>query len=58
MNAVGLKPFIDKINDPCIWAKKYSKPSSVQTAQKEKDNANYLLGSLNVEITNEFWEQL
>ena len=58
MNAVGIEPFEGATHDPCTWAKKYSKPSLIQTAQKEKDNANYLLGSLNVEITNDFWANL
>lgn len=58
MSSVGLKPFKEDVFNPCIWANKYTKSSNVQTAQKEKNNANYLLGQLNTDITNEFWESV
>jgi ribonucleoside-diphosphate reductase beta chain len=58
MTSIGLKPFkIDVIN-PCVWSNKYSKSSNVQTAQKEKNNANYLLGKLNTNIPLNFWSEL
>lgn len=57
MSATGLTPPENAATkDPCIWARAYSKPSSIQTAQKEKDNANYLLGKLNKHIPSELWE--
>ena len=58
MKAIGLDPLIDTVFNPCIWADKYLKSSNVQTAQKEKDNSNYLLGKLNMNIQKDFWKNL
>ena len=58
MTSVGLEPFKAEVFNPCIWANKYTKSSNVQTAQKEKDNANYLLGKLDTETSQEFWKGL
>lgn len=58
MSSLGLTPFKPNAFNPCIWANKYTKSSNVQTAQKEKDNANYLLGKLEMATTPEFWESL
>jgi ribonucleoside-diphosphate reductase beta chain len=58
MTSIGLKPFKDDVFNPCTWANKYSKSSNVQTAQKEKNNANYLLGKLNTNIPTNFWKGL
>ena len=56
MTSVGLKPLKEKVFDTCIWAKKYSKSSNVQTAQKEKNSANYLLGVLDPYVPSEDWD--
>jgi len=56
MTSVGLKPFKDDVFNPCIWANKYSKSSNVQTAMKEKNSGNYLLGKLETTISNDDWE--
>lgn len=56
MTSIGLKPFKQDVFNPCSWSNKYSKSSNVQTAQKEKGNANYLLGKLNTYVPLEFWE--
>jgi ribonucleotide reductase beta subunit family protein with ferritin-like domain len=58
MTSVGLTPFKTEVFNPCSWATKYSKSSNVQTAQKEKGNANYLLGKLNTHIPYSFWSTL
>ena len=58
MTSVGLTPPVIDVFNPCIWANKYTKSSNVQTAQKEKDNANYLLGKLNMDISPTFWSEL
>lgn len=58
MTSVGLEPFKAEVFNPCIWANKYTKSANVQTAQKEKDNANYLLGKLDTETSQEFWKGL
>ena len=55
MTSVGLKPFKEDVFNSCTWANKYTKSSNVQTAQKEKNNANYLLGKLNTNIPFLFW---
>lgn len=54
MTSVGEEPFITDVTNPCIWANKYVKSSNVQTAQKEKINANYLLGQLDTTIKTDF----
>lgn len=58
MTSVGLPSLKEEVFNPCVWANKYTKSSNVQTAQKEKDNANYLLGKLNKEIPKFFWETI
>jgi ribonucleoside-diphosphate reductase beta chain len=58
MNSVGQTPIVDKLDNPCVWANKYTRPSNVQTAQKEKTSGNYLLGIVDTSTTQEFWENL
>lgn len=58
MTAIGLEPLKSDVMNPCSWANKYSKSSNVQTAMKEKNSANYLLGKLNTHTPPEFWENL
>lgn len=58
MNSIGLKPLKKDTFNPCTWDKKYIKSSNVQTAMKEKNSANYLLGSLDTSTPPEFWESL
>lgn len=58
MTSVGQPPIVDKIDNPCKWANKYSRPSNIQTAQKEKTSGNYLLGIVATDTTPEFWQQL
>lgn len=58
MTSVGLAPLKEDVFNPCSWANKYTKSSNVQTAQKEKTNANYLLGKLNTSTPPEFWKSL
>lgn len=58
MTSVGLEPLKDSTFNPCTWANKYNKSSNVQTAMKEKNSANYLLGRLNTDIKSDFWENL
>lgn len=58
MNAAGQIPIVDKLPNPCIWANKYSRPSNVQTAQKEKTSGNYLLNIVDTTLPQNFWETL
>ena len=58
MISVGQTPIVDKLDNPCIWANKYSRPSNVQTAQKEKTSGNYLLGVVDTTTSAEFWASL
>lgn len=58
MTSVNQKPIVDKLDNPCIWANKYSRPSNIQTAQKEKTSGNYLLGVVTTEVPTLFWETL
>ena len=58
MTSVGQTPIVDKLDNPCIWANKYSRPSNVQTAQKEKTSGNYLLGVVDTNTSAEFWASL
>jgi ribonucleotide reductase beta subunit family protein with ferritin-like domain len=58
MTSVGIEPFKNDVFNPCTWSNKYTKSSNVQTAQKEKISANYLLGKINMYTTEEFWSSL
>ena len=58
MTSVQQQPIVDKVDNPCIWASKYTRPSSIQTAQKEKTSGNYLLGVVSTDIKPEFWSTL
>ena len=58
MTSIGQTPIVDKLDNPCIWANKYSRPSNVQTAQKEKTSGNYLLGVVDTTTSAEFWASL
>jgi len=58
MKSVGQTPIVDKLDNPCTWASKYTRPSNIQTAQKEKTSGNYLLGIVKKDTTQEFWGNL
>lgn len=58
MTSVRQTPIVDKLDNPCKWANKYSRPSNIQTAQKEKTSGNYLLGIVKTDMTPELWSQL
>lgn len=58
MISVGMKPFKTNVFNPCTWSNKYIKSSNVQTAMKEKNSANYLLGRLETTTSLEFWNSL
>lgn len=58
MTSVGQQPIVDKVQNPCVWASKYTRPSNMQTAQKEKTSGNYLLGVVDTNTTPEFWSNL
>ena len=58
MTSIGLPVFKKDVFNPCTWANAYSKSSNVQTASKEKNGSNYLLGRLNANIAPGFWENL
>ena len=58
MTSVGQPPIVEKLPNPCVWANKYSRPSNVQTAQKEKTSGNYLLGVVDTNIPIDFWNKL
>ena len=57
MSAAGIEPFLEDTFNPCNWAKKYQKSSNIQTAMKEKNSANYLLGKVNSDIPLSFWSE-
>lgn len=57
MSAAGIEPFLKDTFNPCNWAKKYQKSSNIQTAMKEKNSANYLLGKVNSDIPLSFWSE-
>lgn len=58
MTSVQQSPIVEKLANPCSWASKYSKPSNVQTAQKEKTSGNYLLGVVDTDMSQDDWEAL
>ena len=58
MTSIGQIPIVDKVDNPCKWANKYTRPSSIQTAQKEKTSGNYLLGVVKPDMTKDLWESL
>jgi len=53
MTNVKLPHIVKRTKNPCIWVDKYSNLSNVQVAMKETDSANYLLGKLDTEASNE-----
>jgi len=58
MLSVGLEPITHDTFNPCLWASKYSKPSNIQTAQKEKTSANYKLGITDTNMTQSDWDEI
>lgn len=58
MISVKQPPIVAKLDNPCKWANKYSRPSNIQTAQKEKTSGNYLLGIVTVDTDAGFWKGL
>lgn len=58
MTSIGQTPIVDKLDNPCKWANKYTRPSSIQTAQKEKTSGNYLLGIVKRDMDKAKWEAL
>lgn len=58
MTSVRQTPIVDKLDNPCKWASKYSRPSNIQTAQKEKTSGNYLLGIVKKDMDKSKWENL
>ena len=58
MTSVGINAIKDDTFNPCTWSNKYIKSSNVQTAMKEKNSANYLLGKLNTETSQDFWNDM
>ena len=58
MTSVGVNPLVEETFNPCTWSKKYIKSSNVQTAMKEKNSANYLLGRINNDTNKQFWEAM
>lgn len=56
MKSVGQEPIVDKVQNPCTWASKYTKPSSFQVSSKEKTSGLYLLGVVDTDVTQEDWE--
>lgn len=58
MKSVKQTPIVERLDNPCKWANKYTRPSSIQTAQKEKTSGNYLLGVVKQNMTNEKWHNL
>ncbi len=55
MKNAGQEPIVEKIDNPCKWANKYTRPSNIQSAQKEKTSGAYLLGVVDQNVTNEEW---
>ncbi|MEA3371428.1 MAG: hypothetical protein U9Q40_08820 [Campylobacterota bacterium] len=55
MNAVGLEPIVDKVQNPCTWANKYTRPSTFQVSSKEKTSGLYLLGVVDQHIAADEW---
>lgn len=58
MASVKQTPIVDKVDNPCKWANKYSRPSNIQTAQKEKTSGNYLLGIVSADTSPAFFKGL
>ncbi len=58
MSSVGQTPIVDKLANPCIWSNKYTRPSNIQTAQKEKTSGNYMLGIVDTNVSTEDWEAM
>jgi len=58
MNAVGQPPIVEKVSNPCVWANKYTRPSSIQTAQKEKTTGNYMLGIVDQNMSQDDWDNM
>ncbi len=58
MKSIGLTPFTTDTFNPCLWATKYTKPSVMQVAQKEKTSGLYLLGITDTAMTDKEWSNL
>lgn len=59
MVGIGLEPIVDKIEDnPMSWLNSFKSLSTVQVAQKETSGTNYLLGRLNLTISEDEWKDL
>ena len=58
MTSVKQTPIVDKLDNPCVWANKYNRPSNIQTAQKEKTSGNYLLGVVDTDMSQDDWNEL
>ena len=58
MESVGQEPIVDKLDNPCTWSNKYTRPSNFQIAQKEKTSGAYLLGIVNCDMSQSDWSTL
>jgi len=60
MQGIGLVPtFINRVEEnPMKWLNEFKNISSVQVAQKETSGLNYLVGSINKDTTDSFYENL
>lgn len=58
MTSVGQQPIVEKLDNPCKWASKYTRPSNFQTANKEKTSGGYLLGVVHCNMSHADWSSL
>lgn len=53
MNAIGLKPFYENIENPLTWMENWIDSKSVQVAPQETEISSYLVGSLDNQIVDD-----
>jgi ribonucleoside-diphosphate reductase beta chain len=52
MNAIGLKPFYEGIENPLSWMENWTSSKSVQVAPQETEISSYLVGALKQDVSD------
>lgn len=58
MNAVGLKPIVNIINNPLPWTQKWIAGNDVQVAPQEVELSSYIVGGINIDTTTDTFKNL
>jgi ribonucleoside-diphosphate reductase beta chain len=58
LQAIGYKPIFEKIENPLTWMEHWLSSKSVEVAPQETEISSYLIGALNKEIKDDFFNTL